>query len=237
MNLSFSGVAPLIVEDSHAENPVVGEAGTTCGHQIYPLHTHDWRGMQQFFNHPSAQPMTLEIPATTMSQSTALLKPSEVALPNPTSLLPRQRLTTASLPASNRRSCEKLRPRAQKAWRSKSLCSLSNARLGCRSGPRPSKRRPGAPGAWWISRIGAIALKDFYNILVPGHQEGSNQGERACLSSSLRFQYGGGCTEKVLSLLGSRNSLITNASNSSIDWAQNRSGRLTKGLFRPSRLG
>ena len=39
-----------------------------------------------------------------MSQSTARLKPSEVARPKPTSRLPRQRLTTASLPASNRRS-------------------------------------------------------------------------------------------------------------------------------------
>ena len=39
-------------------------------------------------------------PATTMSHSTALLKPP-VARPNPTRRLPRQRLTTALLPAIN----------------------------------------------------------------------------------------------------------------------------------------
>ena len=37
------------------------EAGTFGGHQIHPLHAHHRRGVEEFFDHPAAQAMALQI--------------------------------------------------------------------------------------------------------------------------------------------------------------------------------
>ena len=158
------------------------EAGRSLrfgGHQIHPFHTHYRRGVEQSSITRRPNPWPWRSPATTISQSTARLKPSEVARPKATSRLPRQRLTTASLPASNRLSWAKLRPRAQKAWRSNSRCSLSRAWLGRRFGPRPSQRslehrRHGEPAG-----LGSRLWKSYHFILHPYLSIASDQGARA----------------------------------------------------------
>ena len=106
------GAAPLAVVDSHPGSPVVCETGTVGGHQntrsTPPPRV--WRSSSITLR---PKPCPWRSPTTTMSQSTALLKPSDVARPAHQPL-PRQKLTTASLPRNNCLSWLKLRPRAQK---------------------------------------------------------------------------------------------------------------------------
>ena len=119
--------------------------------------------------------MALEISATTMSQSTARLKPSEVALPNPTSRLPRQRLTTA---AAGQQAPQLVKTAAScpESMSIKKPLQQSKALLGRRSGPRPIQRKPGAPGAWRTSRIGVKVVRPLHFILLPGDNRCQSSG-------------------------------------------------------------
>ena len=85
------------------------------------------------------------MPATTMSQSTARLKPSEVARPKPTAPAEAHcSVATGQQPAQ----LAEAAAAGPEGVAIEQPLQLEQCPAGRRSGPRPSQRRPGAPGAW-----------------------------------------------------------------------------------------